>query len=191
MSDGRTVHAGIWRSAMKALVEMLRNDSTIIENDVRVVYRLDHPSKQIRDNTHKFTMEIEPAGVSQTTGAGALDLQYYTWIKIRCRPFTLGEDEEDRLTFICEYLHDLLHKKMIGGMSTYAARALIMFKSCDVGVNHRTVEIKLADDEIGALVWIWQSPKTIQQIDAENVNEYEGSTPVKIESGSTTEGAGS
>ena len=180
--DGRTNHAGILRSSMTALVEMLRTDPVMIENDVDVYYKLDHPSKRIENGTKRFTMIVEPAGFSQTTGAGVLDLQYFTWIILKCKPYRLGEDEEDCLTYLCEYLTDLLHKKMLGGMSTYVSRMLLLEKSCDIAANHRTVSVKLADDEIGALIWVWQSPKSIHQIEEEGVGEFESATTVKIES---------
>ncbi len=182
MSDGKAIHSGILRTSMKALVEMLRNDATMIENDVEIMYKLDHPSKQIDSGIHKFRLTIEPAGFSQTTGAGTLDLQYFTWLMVKCKPHGQGEDEEDNLSYICEYLSDLLHKKMIGGMSTYLSRVLINYKSCDVTANHRSIQLKLEKDEIGAVIWIWQSPKTIQQIESEGDDEYESATVVKIES---------
>ena len=180
MSDGKAVHAGILRQSMKALVETLRNDPVVIENNVEVYYRLDHPSKQIESGVPRITMTIEPAGFSQTAGQGVLDLQYFTWIHLKCRPHRLGEDEEDSLTYLCEYLTDLLHKKMWGGMSTYIARTLLLFKSCEITANHRTTAVKLAEDEIGAVVWVWQSPKTLQQIEEEGIGEYEIETNVKI-----------
>ena len=185
--DGRTNHAGILRSSMAALVAMLRTDAVLIENDVEVFYKLDHPSKRIEGGTKRFTMMIEPAGFSQTTGAGVLDLQYFTWIILKCKPNRLGHDEEDCLTYLCEYITDLLHKKMWGGMSTYVSRMLLLSKSCEIAANHRTVSVKLGDDEIGALIWVWQSPKTIQQIESEGVEEYESATIVKIENGAEGE----
>lgn len=180
MSDGKSSHAGLLRTSMSALVEMLRNDPIIIENNVAVNYKLDHPSKRIETGVARITMMIEPAGFSQTGGQGLLDLQYYTWIHLKCRPHRLSESEDDSLTFLCEYLTDLLHKKMWGGMSTYVSRVLLNFKSCEITANHRSTTVKLAEDEIGAVVWVWQSPKTIQQIEQEGVGEYEAETSVKI-----------
>ena len=180
MSDGKASHAGLLRSSMKSLVEMLRTDAVMIENDVVVNYRLDHPSKRIEDNTHRFTMTIEPAGFSQTAGQGKLDLQYFSWIILKCKPYRLGKDEEDCLSYLTEYLTDLLHKKMWGGMSTYVSRVLLNYKSCEIAANHRTVSIKLEPDEIGAVVWVWQSPKTLQQIEEEGIGEYEVETNEKI-----------
>ena len=186
MSDGKASHAGFLRTSMKAIIELLQNDATIIENDVAITYKLDHPSKQIEDNTHRFSMRIEPAGFSQTAGAGLLDLQYFTWIVLKCKPHALGRDDEDCLSYLCEYITDLLHKKMWGGMSTYVSRALINYKSCTIESNHRSVNVKLNDDEIGAVIWVWQSPKTIQQIDEEGIGEYEAATTVKIEGSEET-----
>jgi len=180
MSDGKTSHAGLIRTSMKQIVEMLRTDAQIIENDVEVVYRLDHPTKQIANSLHKFRMTIEPAGFSQTAGQGNLDLQYFTWIILKYKPSNLGEDEEDNLTYLCEYITDLLHKKMWGGMSTYISRVLVNFKSCEITANHRSVEIKLANDEVGAVIWMWQSPKTLQQIEEEGIGEYESATSIKV-----------
>ena len=181
MSDGKDSHAGLLREAMKSIVEMLRTDPQMVENDVEVVYRLDHPSKQVESGIHKFRLTIEPAGFSQTAGQGRLDLQYFTWMLLKCKPHSLGENDEDYLTYICEYLTDLLHKKMWGGMSTYVSRVLLNFKSCEIQANHRSVTVKLADDEIGAVIWVWQSPKTLQQIEEEGIGEYESATTVKIE----------
>lgn len=180
MSDGKSVHAGLLRTSMTQIVDMLRNDPVIIENDVAVNYKLDHPSKRIEDATHRFTMMIEPAGFSQTAGQGVLDLQYFVWIHLKCKPHRLGENEEDCLTYLCEYLTDLLHKKMWGGMSTYVSRTLLCVESCTITANHRSTVVKLAEDEIGAVVWVWQSPKTIQQIEEEGIGEYEVETTVKI-----------
>ena len=191
MSDGKNNHAGLLRTSMKEITDMLRTDAQMIENDVEITYRLDHPSKQIEDRVHRFRLAIEPAGFSQTAGQGRLDLQYYTWLLLKCKPHNLGVDEEDSLTFICEYLTDLLHKKMWGGMSTYISRVLLNFKSCEIQANHRSVSVKLAEDEIGAVIWMWQSPKTLQQIEEEGIGEYESATTVKIETGESAESAGS
>ena len=146
MSDGKAKHAGLLRTAMKAIVETLRNDPIIIENDVDVFYKLDHPSKRIESGIHRITLMVEPAGFSQTTGAGVLDLQYFTWMHLKCKPHRLGQDEEDSLTFVCEYITDLLHKKMWGGMSTYVSRTLLNFKSCEVTANHRSTTVKREED---------------------------------------------
>ena len=180
MSDGKSSHAGLLRQSMKEIVEMLRTDPIIIENGVDVYYKLDHPSKRIESGVGRVTMMIEPAGFSQTAGQGVLDLQYFTWIHLKLKPHRLGENEEDCLTYLCEYLTDLLHKKMWGGMSTYVSRTLLNFKSCEITANHRSTTVKLAEDEIGAVVWMWQSPKTIQQIEEEGIGEYEVETKVKI-----------
>lgn len=180
MSDGKESHAGLLRESMKAIVDTLRTDSTMIENDVVVNYKLDHPSKRIEESVHKFSAMVEPAGFSQTTGQGKLDLQYFTWIHIKYKPHRRGEDEEDNLTYICEYLTDLLHKKMWGGMSTYVSRVLLNDKSCEITANHRSTTVKLAEDELGAVIWVWHSPKSIQQVEEEGVGEYEAETAVKI-----------
>jgi len=183
MSDGKAAHAGLLRTAMKEIVEALRNDPTMIENDVETFYKLDHPSKRIESGLHRITLMVEPAGFSQITGAGVLDLQYFTWIHLKCKPSRMGADEEDSLTYVCEYLTDLLHKKMWGGMSTYVSRVLLNFKACEVTANHRSTTVSLDEDEVGALIWLWHSPKTIQQIEEEGTEEFESVTSIKLVSG--------
>ena len=183
MSDGKASHAGLLRASMKAIVETLRTDATMIENDVEIFYKLDHPSKRIEGGIHRITLMVEPAGFSQITGQGVLDLQYFTWIHLKCNPNRMGVDEEDSLTYVCEYLTDMLHRKVWGGMSTYVSRVLLNDKSCDVTANHRSTTVKLEEGELGALIWLWHSPKTIEQIEAENMSEYESATSVKIISG--------
>ena len=183
MSDGKASHAGLLRRSTKTLIDVLRNDPTVIENDVAITYKLDHPSKQIEDNTHRFSLRIEPAGFSQTSGAGVLDVQYFTWLVLKCKPHALGHDDEDCLSYLCEYIMDMMHRKMWGGMSTYCSRVLLNYKSCTIESNHRSVNVKLEEDEIGAVIWVWQSPKTIQQIDQDGTGEYESETSVKIVEG--------
>ncbi len=187
MSDGRNRHAGILRSSMAALVEALRNDPVMIENDVEVVYRLDHPSKQIESGLHRLSMRVEPAGISQTRGAGTLDLQYYSWLVLKCKPSQLGHDEEDSLSYLSEYVADMLHRKIWGGMSTFVSRILFNYKSCTLQSNHRTVNVKLEEDEIAAVIWVWQSPKSIEQIDEDGTEEFESATTVKIEGAESEE----
>jgi len=164
MSDGRSTHKGILRQSMKAIVEGLRADPVMIENNVDVTYTLEHPAKQITGNTHRFRLRIEPAGFSQTTGAGVLDLQYFTWITIAFKPATQGKDAEDELSAMMEYLTDILHKKMWGGMSTYISKCFINYRSCKIQSNHREVNLELAKDEIGGIMCLWQSPKNVQDV---------------------------
>jgi len=164
MSDGRASHAGLLRLSMNEIVKALRNDAKVIELGVNVAYSLEHPSKSIVGNVPKYRLRIEPAGFSQTSGAGVLDLQYFTWLTIKYKPATHSRDEEDNLSYLCEYLTDMLHKKMWGGMSTYVSKALINYKSFEITTNQRKVVLDLANDEIGAVIFIWQSPKTIQQV---------------------------
>jgi len=160
---------GLMRESMRRIVEALNTDATMIENKARVYYRLDHPSKQISQPNATFQLFVEPSGWSQLAGAGALDLQYFFWIFVKCKPSGFGVNEEERLSKILEYVSTLLHGKKWGELNTYLSRAMINYRTVVIKTNNRDIHFELGKDEIGATLMFWQSRKNAEELEAEEV----------------------
>lgn len=155
---------GKLREAMTAIKEALETDATMIENKCNIVYRLAHPSKQIGCNAGTFTVVLEPSGFSQLSGAGALDLQYFFWIFIKCKPSIFGTNDEERLSKIMEYLSETIHGKKWGSMNTFLSRGMINYRTITLKTNSRDIDFELAKDEIGACLMFWGSLKSQQEL---------------------------
>lgn len=158
------MYVGVQREAMKAIVEDLRNNPTMIENKARTLYRLDHPSKQISTAGDTFQVYVEPSGWSQLAGAGELDLQYFFWVFIRCKPSAFGTNDEERLSMLMEYLSEHLHGVKWGQLNTFLSRAMINYRTVTIKTNNRDIYFELAKDEIGATLMFWQSKKSQQEL---------------------------
>lgn len=150
---------GDLRESMTALIEALRLDPILIENQCAIVYSLDHPTKRIVVAAEKFTLNIQPTGFSQVTGRGDLTLQYFFWISIKCKPSTLGIDEQDRLTFLAEHICNFVHAHKWGNLWTYLGKSIINLQSFELTTNSRNVRLDLARDEIGVMMMFWQTRK--------------------------------
>lgn len=177
------MYEGVQKRSMSEIVENLRNDPKIIENKAKVIYRLSHPSKQISTAGDTFHLFIEPAGWSQLAGSGPLDLEYFFWIFIKCKPSAFGTNEEDRLSSLMEYVAEFLHGKKWGELHTFHSRAMINYRTVTIKTNNRDVYFELAKDEIGATMMFWQSlkkpepepepPEPEPELEPETENEVE------------------
>ncbi len=165
MSDTKSSHAGLCRASMKAIVEAIKNDEFIIENQVDVIYRLDHPSRRIQGNLAKYRLEIQPSGWSQIASGGALDVQYFFWIVIKTKPAMLSENEDEVFTEIGERLTDLLHRHVFGELATFVSKTSINYESITLIQNSKEIVVKLAADEVGMVMQLWQSPKSLKQVE--------------------------
>lgn len=163
---------GVQKESMAQIVEGLRNDPKMVENKAKVLYRLDHPSKQISTAGDTFQIFVEPAGWSQLVGVGGLDLEYFFWIFIKCKPSAFNVNDGERLSSLMEFLSEHLHGKKWGKLNTYLSRAMINYRTVTVKTNNRDVYFELAKDEIGATLMFWQSLKTQEEL-AEQEKEVE------------------
>lgn len=149
--------AGKLRESMSEVLRVLESDAELMSQKAEVAYRLNHPTKQIPNHGETFHVSLEPAGFSQIAGAGELKPQYFFWVLIKCKPSMLPEDGEERLSYLAEYIAELLHGKQFGGLWTYHSKTLINYRTAKITMNSREINFDLAADEIGTTLIFWQS----------------------------------